>query len=199
MKKGRFVLMNIFVIFILITLTIGCTESDNKQNEEEDDEEAIILTVIYGNHQANYTFENIEATESFTGTGRYIKAKLLPDIVEIGDSHEYTGVRIKTLLEHVPNIPSNYNVSIISKDGWTVTYTIDEVYGDVDIYNEKGEIISNGTANMILAFKEDGKYYSEIESGDEIGPLRIAFVGEDVITSSSLWSKMVVSIEIISI
>ena len=52
---------------------------------------------------------------------------------------------------------------------------------------------------MLLAYKEDGSYYSEIDPDNEIGPLRIAYVGNNVITSSNLWSKMVVSIEVISL
>jgi hypothetical protein len=51
---------------------------------------------------------------------------------------------------------------------------------------------------MILAYKEDGSYYSEIDPKNEIGPLRIAFLG-DYYTPSGLWLKMVVSIESISL
>ena len=52
---------------------------------------------------------------------------------------------------------------------------------------------------MILAYKEDGEYYSEIDPENVIGPLRVAFVDDNVITSSNLLSKMVVSIDVISI
>jgi hypothetical protein len=76
---------------------------------------------------------------------------------------------------------------------------MNETLGYVDVYNETGDIISDETAVMILAYKEDGSYYSEIDPDNEIGPLRIAFVGDNIITSSSLWSKMVVSIKIISV
>jgi hypothetical protein len=52
---------------------------------------------------------------------------------------------------------------------------------------------------MILAYKEKDMYYSEIDPEGEIGPLRIAFVKDDVITASNIWSKMVVSIDIVSV
>ena len=195
MTKKRVLLVNIIVFLFIISLTVGCMEEKKKTNGEE--EQSILLTLLFGDYQTNYTFEEIEALDSYTGQGGYIKTKLLPDSVVISDIYEYTGVRITTLLDEIPNIPDSYNVSIVSSDGWTATYTKNETLGFVDVYNETGEIISNETAVMILAYKEEGSYYSEIDPENETGPLRIAFVGDNVITSSNLWSRMVVSIKII--
>jgi hypothetical protein len=181
---------------MIISLTIGCVENNEKNNEEEE-KPSVLLTIISNDYQANYTLDDIETMDSFLGTGRYIKTKLLPDSVQISDIIEYTGLRITTLLDEIPNLPDNYNISVISDDGWNTTFTMNETLGYIDVYNETGDIISNETAVMILAYKENSSYYSDIDPDNEIGPLRIAFVGEDVITSSSLWSKMVVSIEII--
>jgi len=196
MAKRRFLLANMLVFLMVITLTLGCIENNETPNGE-DEESPVLLTVIFDDYQVNYTLEDIEALDSYLGTGGYIKTKLLPDSVVISDIIEYTGVPITSLLEEIPNLPDNYNVSVISDDGWTVNYTINETLGYVDVYNEMGGILSNETAVMILAYKEDGSYYSEIDPDNEIGPLRVVFVGDSVITSSNLWSKMVVSIEII--
>jgi len=183
------------VFLMIISLTVGCVEEDKKTNGDE--EPSVLLTVTFGDYQKNYTLEDIEELDSYTGTGGYIKTKLLPDSVVISDIIEYTGVRITKLIEEIPNIPDNYNVSVISADEWTANYTKNETLGFVDVYNETGEIIQNETAVMILAYKEDGSYYSEIDPENETGPLRVAFVDDNAITSSQLWSKMVVSIEII--
>jgi len=75
---------------------------------------------------------------------------------------------------------------------------MNESMGEVEVYNENGNITEDETAEMIVAYKENGEYYSEIEPDNEVGPLRIAFVGEDTpITSSSLWAKMITTIDII--
>ena len=198
MIKRRFLLVNILIFLIFITITIGCIENNETPNGQ-DEESSVLLTVIFDDYQANYTLQNIEVLDSYSGTGGYIKTKLLPDSIVISDIINYTGVRITSLLEVIPNLPDNYNLRVISDDEWTVNYTMNETHGYVDVYNEKGDIISNETAVMILAYKEDGSYYSEIDPENEIGPLRIAYVGNNVITSSSLWSKMIVSIEIIPI
>jgi hypothetical protein len=185
------------VFLMIIALTVGCIENNQTPNEQEE-EQSVLLTVIFGAYQANYTLDGIEALESYTGTGAYIKTKLLPDSVVTDDLHEYTGVLMTTLLEQIPSLPENYNISVVSSDGWITNYTLNEIFGYVDVYNETGNITTTETTVMILAYKEDGSYYSEIDPENETGPLRIAFVGASPIyTPSGLWSKMVVSIEVI--
>jgi hypothetical protein len=185
--KTKFIKLTVFIVFNLLLLTLGCVE--NIEDEE-------ILTVIYEDYSINYNLNDLESMDSYTGTGGYIKSKLLPDSVVIENSNSYTGVKIITLLDDIPNMPKNYNLSIISSDGWMINFTKNEVMGYVDIYNEMGNIISNQTTVMIIAYKENGEYYTAIDEDNEIGPLRIAFVGNDVITSSNLWSRKVVSIHI---
>jgi hypothetical protein len=188
----------ITLVFLLIILqTIGCIEND--ENAKEENETSHLLTVTFGSYQLNYTLEDLENFESYSGTGGYIKTKMLPDSVVISDILEYEGVRMTTLLEVIPDIPDDYNVIVFSSDEWTLTYSKNETLGDVDIYDKTRNILSDDTAVMIIAYMEEGSYYSEIDPENEIGPLRIAYVGENAITSSSLWSKMVVSIDIISV
>jgi hypothetical protein len=186
----NFFIINI-VVFILIISTIGCIE-----NNEKDE---IILTVNFNNYNAEYSLEDLESIESYTGSGRFIKTKLLPESIVLSDIVTYTGIRMYKILENIPNLPDNYNISVVSSDDWVSTYSMKDIDGIVDVYDEEGNILVNKTAVMILAFKENGDYYSEIDPDSETGPLRIAFVDENVITSSNLWSKMVISIDVISI
>ena len=191
MSKRGFIIINMLVLIMLVALTVGCVENIDKDE--------IILTVTFNDYNAKYSLKDLESIQSYTDTGRYIKTKLLPDSIVLSNSLSFTGVRMYKILEDIPNLPDNYNISVISSDDWTVTYTIDDINGKVDVYDEEGNIIPNHDAIMILAYKEDGKYYSEIDPEGEIGPLRVAFVDDNIITSSNLWSKMVVSIEIITI
>lgn len=197
MTKKRSILITMLVFLLIIALTAGCIENNQTPNEQEE-EPSVLLTVIFGDYQANYTLDDIEALQSYTGTGAYIKTKLLPDSVVTDDLHEYKGVLITTLLEQISALPEHYNISVVSSDGWITNYTLNEILGYVDVYNETGNITTTEKAVMILAYKEDGSYYSEIDPENETGPLRIAFVGDSPIyTPSGLWSKMVVSIEVI--
>lgn len=193
MANKKVILANIFAIILIISLSIGCIEDDEKTNGQNEGP-ADILNLIFGDYQVNYSLEEIEMLDSYSGTGSYINS-----IGIISEILEYTGVKINTLLDEIPNVPENFSISVVSYDGWTVNFTKNQTLGHVDVYNETGVIVSNETVVMILAFKENRSYYSEIDPDSEIGPLRIAFVGDNVITSSKLWSKMVVTIEIIPI
>ena len=185
--KNKFIILPVLIVLNLLFLTLGCVE-----NIEEEE----ILTIIYEDYSIIYNLNDLESMESYTGTGGYIKSKLLPDSVVIENLNLYTGVKIINLIDDISGMPENYNLSIISTDGWFVNFTKNEVMGYVDIYDEMGSIISNQTTVMIIAYKENGEYYNVIDEDNVIGPLRIAFVGNDVITSSNLWSRKVVSIHI---
>jgi len=170
---------------------------DESDDTSDDAENEILLTIVNTGVNYTYTLSDLEAKESYSGSGRYIKTKLLPDTVVLGDQQNYTGVTISSLLEDVNTSTQMYQLNITASDGWTTTYSMNESIGDVDIYDEKGNISENESAEMIVAYKENGAYYSEIDPNNEIGPLRIAFVGEDTpITSSSLWAKMITTITI---
>ncbi len=191
------------IVVLYVNLPQADDENTNDGNTNE--EPVVLLTVTCGDEQNEYTLEELESFSSITGTGRYIKSKALKQgtvIIEPGLNElawEFTGVEISTLVNQFENLPDNYNITVTASDDWTSEYTKDNVTGTIDIYNETGKITGTSGATMILVYKEDGSYYSEIDPDNEIGPLRIAFVGEDVITLSSLWSKMVVSIEVVEI
>ena len=185
MKKP--VILVVILSLNLIMLSIGCI--DNNRNNK-------FLSINYDKYSINYTIEELESIESYSGIGGYLKTKLLPDNVVIEGVNSYTGVKILTLLNLIPNLPKNYNITVFSSDGWSVNFSKNECMGYVDIYNSNGNIVYNQTAVMILAYKEDGDYYKSIAEEDDIGPFRIAFVGDGFITSSNLWSRNVVSIHI---
>ncbi len=184
------------IVLLYVNLPQDSTDTtDDNQNTEP----LVLLTLIYNNTENEYTLEELENFTSVTDTGRYVKSKLLPDTVLITpDLNEsawsFTGVAVKTLIDEFENIPDKYNITVTASDDWTSEYTKDQVEGTIDIYNETGNVTSTTGATMILAYTQDGEYIDE-----EDGPLRIALIGDDVITSSNLWSKMVVSIEIVEV
>lgn len=193
MYKKSFIITSIIIIIISISI-IGCID-----NNVEDEKSKNILKIVYDDYTINYSLNDLESLESYENSGRLIKNKLLPDTIVIEDSHFYTGVKIRTLLENIPGLPLNYSINVISSDGWAINYSINEINGFIDIYDELGNIEENSTAVMIVAYKEDGKYYFDFDSNNEIGPLRIAFVGGNIISPSNLWAKMIERIEIVEI
>jgi len=159
----------------------------------------ITCSLIFDEQIIQYDLLTLETFEQYTLSGRYIKTKLLPDTVSLSDVINFTGIQIHTLLGSLNGLPTNYSIKVTASDGFVTEYSIDDILGNVDVYNENGTIVENESAAiMILAYGEEESYYFEIDPEEDIGPFRIAFVGEYTpITSSSLWTKNVISIEIL--
>ena len=171
------------------------TEDGTEELEEEDEEESEpIFSLIYGDTELEYTLEEIENMDLYTGSGAMIKTGWFPEIV-ISGPNDYTGIEITYLLNQIENKPENYTINVISSDDRETEYNQSYIQGNVDIYNDTGDIIATSGVTMILAFKENGEYLNKTDAGN----LRIAFVDDEKITSSSLWAKYVTSIEIIEI
>ena len=173
-------------------------EENTSNNETEIGDNSVIFTLIYDTIETNYTLSDLEQMNPITGPGRYVKSKLLPDTVVIENAYNFTGLTVKSFLKEMTDLPTNYTLLVTASDGWQGEYTFDEAKGLVDVYDENGTILENHTATMILAFAQDGQYYKDIDPDNETGPIRIAFIGNDnPITSSNLWTKMVVSVELV--
>lgn len=178
--------------YLYINLPGDNSKNENTSNqtggEEPTEEIGSILTVTFKNVQTNYTLEDLESLESFTAKATMIKTGWLPTVVLEGPN-QYTGVKFSTLLNQIENLPENYSINVISNDSKIIKYNMSQIQGNVDIYNESGVIINNSGATMILAYKIDGKYFTQ----EDTRPLRVVFCHNNM-TSSNLWAKMVVSI-----
>ncbi|KYK30621.1 MAG: hypothetical protein AYK22_03305 [Thermoplasmatales archaeon SG8-52-3] len=185
--------LSIIILAAIFTIIyVNLPKEEDTNDKKTNGEKQNIFTITYGDEIINYTIEDIEKFEEFTGTGTYIKTGWLPD-VSLEGPFNFTGVKVNTILNQIDNLPNNYTVNITSSDGWTTNFNLNTINGQVSIYNESGNITQTGGVTMILAYKQEGKYLNE--SND--GPLRVAFIDGDKITSSKLWTKWVISFEII--
>ena len=171
----------------------GDSGDTTPEDETEDDtEEEILLTMTYGDQIFEYTLSTLESFESYAGYGGIIKPGWFPDIVTEGPFN-YTGIKISTLLDEFVDLPENYNITVTSSDQKSNDYNISQINGNVAIFNGTSiESFDTGGVNMILSYKKEGEYLD-----DDEGPLRIVFVDTGVFTSSKLWAKYVVSMELI--
>ena len=161
--------------------------SDNTDNRTSDEE--ILLTIVHQDVNYTFTLSDLEEMKSTSGKGRKINA-----IGELSEVYNYTGVEIISLMEPINVSSDTYQITVIASDNYSKDFTVNESNIEVDIYDEDGNISSNESATMIVAYKEGNQYYTEPN------PLRIAFIGNTIpITSSGLWIKSVTTIEVSSI
>jgi len=205
-KNEKIITLILAIVISLAAITIIYVSLPNDSDTNTADQEDItngenssveenILTLIYGEEELEYTLSDLEEMEAYSGSGKQIKAGALPEEVIIKGPYNFIGVRFTTLFGEIDNLPSNYNVTVTATDDWVNHFTKDNITGNVWIYNESGVSINNTGATMLLAYKEDSEYIS-VEDG---GPLRIGFLGDEIITESDLWAKKVATIEIIEV
>lgn len=170
------------VLIAVIIIAIGVFAYYNLPEKEKENS---ILTVSYGNENYTYTLSQLKKIDDFSGKGSY---KTSYGIIK--DMQNYTGVRMTKLLENI-GTAGDHEIEVISKDGYSMNYTFDEINGNVTVYDSSGNETGTGGVTMILAYSENGNY------DFEDGPVRVAYVNEQgAITSSKLWAKWVVEIKV---
>jgi hypothetical protein len=182
------------VVLLYVNLPKDGTTDDNSDentngnaDNNETEEPLTVLTVIYGEEQINYTMDEIKAMPSYTGIGGKIK--------KTGSTtgpYNYTGVKMSTLLAEFEELSANYSINTKSSDGYPQDYSYNEIQGTVELFNETRVPLGNVSLTMIIAYMEVGEDITD----PEYGPLMIVFV-DDYYTDSSLWAKMLATIEII--
>jgi hypothetical protein len=186
------VLVVIILIAIFTIINVNLPEEVKNNEEIINDENELIFSFKFGNEITNYSIQDLETLEEFSGQGTIIKTGWLPDVVLEGPFN-LSGIKVTTILNEFDNLPYNFTIKVHSSDGWTTDYNQSTIMGKISIYNDSGNITQTGGVTMILAYKQDGVYIKDTNDG----PLRIAFVDDGKITSSKLWAKMVVSFELI--
>ena len=141
------------------------------------------LTLI-GNETMTYALDEIKALPSCTAGGGFKKST-----GTVVGPHNYTGVNITYLADLVGGITPLESVKMTASDGYSMTYTYEQVLGEIATYEG-----TTGPMTMVLAYEEDGSPIS----GGYGGPLRIAFTGPDSpITDGHFWVKYITTIEIL--
>lgn len=182
--KGYYcVLIMLFMIVPISTIFTDYT-TNTKDMYAQSMPTTDVLTLTFNGEHKYYSLEELLAFDSITGNGG--RLKVTGDVIP---PYEYTGVLITTLAQEFPSMTSTYSLTAIADDGYTLSYTYDEILGHVMVYDSNGDEIGIGGVSMILATMENGQTTYD-------GALRIAFVNQDEpITFSALWAKYVVELK----
>jgi len=186
-KYIAILLAMIFIIAGCVYIYVNLPKSE-ENNEQSEPNEEVLLTIVFGSDSFNYSLEDLMNLENTIGYGRYKSKK------GISDLKSYTGVSISVLLDTIDSLPDNYTLVAFAKDDYNNTYSMYNISGHVEVYNESGNGTGIGNLTMIIAYEED-----DVLLNDSLGgPLRIVFVDEEgSITDSALWVKWLVKLEII--
>lgn len=179
--------MNFILICLLLITAIGTASFGETVKEAPQAENAVLLTLSFEGQQKTYTLDELENLESYSGNGGRINA-----IGNIQGPFVYIGVRITKLAQEFQNVPSDYELLTVSRDGYVYKFTNSQIKGNIQVYDTNGNEVGIGGVTMLLAYKEDGVSYFYG------GPLRIAWINDDTpITDAPYWPKYVDDIEIV--
>ena len=158
------------VLFLVVDYDGESLPLPTEEPEEASAPEGVILTLVKGGTELEYTLEDLRELETLTGPGTFTNSAGV-DYTAI-----YTGVPLMTL---VGNVPADATIRVTASDGYSMNYAV-EMLADT----------SEGT--WILAFEENGEPMPL-----DPGYLRIVQVGEaNPHFTSSLSARMVERIEI---
>ncbi|NLE06151.1 MAG: molybdopterin-dependent oxidoreductase, partial [Crenarchaeota archaeon] len=148
----------------------------------------LTLTIIGSNGtQVSLSSTELTAITSVTSGGGYKTHDGISGVCN------YTGAPVLTLCDLVGGIKSGDTLTVIASDGYTMTYTYEQVNGQgLSLFDSNiNEATSTQPLTFIIAYYQDGSLLSDG------GPLRSGFVtSESIFTTGNMWVKQVTTISI---
>ena len=187
--NGNKLIIGLLAVVILIAVGVfAYYEWPGSEDDSNSSDQATMLTVTYDGQQWNYSLNDLEGMEAYTGQGS------MKTNSGVRDPDNYTGVRFTTLFQDIGVEPVTVSANITAADGYSQVFNQSVLNGDLEVYNQSGNVTSAiATPVLIIAYRQNDAYIDE-----EDGPLRVVFVGEQhIITNSKYWLKQTVGIDVL--
>jgi hypothetical protein len=188
---GKRVLL-VVTLVLVATSAVTCSPARARATATAINLPPMALTLVAANGtQLVLTSNDIGSLPSYTAYGGYETQAGF--IRALGN---YTGVPLITLCNLVGGIANGSSLKITASDNYTKTLSYDEVNGNFTTFDTVTgkQVPHNQSLTPILAYYFDGANLSSDE-----GPILLAIVGpERLATTSALWVKFVVKMEILS-
>ena len=152
---------------------------------------AMSLTVVGANGQQKVlTEKDIAGLQSITGKGGSIGQGGM-----VKNPGTYTGVKLSDVCNLVGGITSGDTISVNCSDGYSVSFTYDQVANGkgFSMYDSSGNSATpTNPVYLILAFQYNG---TNLPSGT--GPLKTMVIGQDgLLTAGKIAANMVIEVDI---
>ena len=174
----------IALALLLIPLTaIAC--SNNAETAYKDINGQ--LTLI-GDKQVVLNMSDIVAMPSYSGTSGFFTS-----VGIVNGPFDIKGVRLLDLCDLVGGVNSSEFVRISAADNYSMVFSYDQMHGDFITYNTSLHEVNNSGVVVVLMYELDGKPLTQ----DGGSPLRIALIGDNVLTEGHNWVKWINKIEVL--
>jgi DMSO/TMAO reductase YedYZ molybdopterin-dependent catalytic subunit len=182
---NRFVMLiiTISLLFVAVT-TMACGTSAENAYKDIDWQ----LTLV-GDEEIVLDFDEILAMSSYSGRSGFFTS-----VGIVNGPFDIKGVPLLDLCDLVGGVgPSEY-VRVSAVDNYSMVFSYNQLHGEFITYNTSLHEVENDGLILVLMYEMDGAPLTE-----DVGrPLRIAIIGDNVLTEGMYWVKWINKVEILN-
>jgi len=184
-RHNRFALFIIAISLLFITITtVACGNSAGNAYKDIDWQ----LTLI-GDEQIVLDFDEILAMPAYSGRSGFFTS-----VGVVNGPFDIKGVPLLDLCDLVGGVNSSEFVRISAVDNYSMVFSYNQLHGEFITYNTSLHEVDNDGLVLVLMYELDGEPLTE----DVGSPLRIAIIGDNVLTEGMYWVKWINKIEILN-
>lgn len=183
MKKNKVFVVLMLLMFSFVFLS-GCSGDSNVDGQENPgtNKDALLVELIRGD--GNVEEVDLTTLTSISGPGGFKKSTG----TVVGPA-EISGPRLMEVMDLVGGVSPGDAVEITAGDGYMMTFTYDQLQGEVMAYDTSGTALQVGGFEVILALES-------VESELIEAAPRVAFIGENI-CDGHYWIKDVAQIRVV--
>ena len=180
-----FSLLIVAVSFVLITIApVACGG-----NTEDAYKDINCQLTLIGDKQIVLNMSDILAMPSYSGTSGFFTS-----VGIVNGPFDIKGVTLLDLCDLVGGVNSSEFVRISAADNYSMVFSYNQMHGEFITYNTSLHEVDNDGLALVLMYEMDGEPLTE----DLGSPLRIAIIGDNVLTEGAYWVKWINKIEILN-
>jgi DMSO/TMAO reductase YedYZ molybdopterin-dependent catalytic subunit len=180
----KLIVSTIVLACLLIPVAaIGCGGAENAYKDIDWQ-----LTLI-GDEEIVLDFDEILAMPPYSGTSGFFTS-----VGIVNGPFDIKGVPLLNLCDLVGGVNSSEFVRVSAVDNYSMVFSYNQLHGEFITYNTSLHEVENDGLVLVLMYEMDGEPLTE----DVGSPLRIAIIGDNVLTEGMYWVKWINKIEILN-
>lgn len=185
MTQARLNLQLVVSLVALVLIFTACSPGGQSGGGDKNGSGPVIQLIGADGQAKDVTVTEMSEMGVFEGLGSFKKST-----GAIEGPYNCKGIKMFDLIAGAGATASS-GVEVVAADGYAMTYTAEQIAGDVMTYDSEGNALRLGGTTMTLAYEID-------EKQDFEGSPRVVFLaGENVITDGHFWARDVKTIRVL--
>ncbi|MFA5375482.1 MAG: molybdopterin-dependent oxidoreductase [Dehalococcoidia bacterium] len=178
--------LSAFVIALLVAsaFAIGCGGSSDSAYKDIDWQ----LTII-GDEEIVLEFQELLDMDACSGTSGFFTT-----VGIVNGPFDIKGVTLLDLCDLAGGVETTEFVRISAVDHYSMVFSYNQLHGEFITYNTSLREVENDGLTVAIIYEQDGAPLTE----DCGRPLRVALIGDNVLTEGMYWVKWINKIEVLN-